>query len=325
MSYAHSLDRLHDLEPTVTEFRTAVLHGLSGTPKTLPSKFFYDSAGSLLFDRICDLPEYYPTRTECALLATHAAEIADLVGTHAGLVEFGSGAGVKIRLLLAALRHPAVYVPVDISRAHLLAAASGLAADFPSLRIVPVCADYTNRFALPHLADRRPRRLAGFFPGSTIGNFTPDEAKIFLQSTARLLGPRSMMIVGVDLPKERAVLEAAYDDASGVTAAFNLNLLTRINRELDGDFDLAAFGHEARWNAEASRVEMHLVSRATQSVWVGDERFEFRAGESIHTENSYKYSVSAFAGLAEAAGYRSVAVLADPAQLFSIHVLEVAS
>ena len=325
MSHAYSLERLHDLEPTVTEFRAAILQGLGSTPKTLPSKFFYDAEGSRLFDRICELPEYYPTRTECALLQARAPEIAGLVGPHAGVVEFGSGAGVKIRLLLAALRYPAAYVPVDISRGHLLAAAASLAADLPDLRIAPVCADYTNRFALPHLAGSSPRRLAGFFPGSTIGNFTPLEAAEFLSRAGRLLGRSSMMVVGVDLPKARAVLEAAYDDAAGVTAAFNLNLLARINRELDADFDLAMFAHEARWNAEESRVEMHLVSRAAQTVQIGGDQVGFVPGESIHTENSYKYTLAGFADLARSAGYDPIASWTDPASLFSIHVLQMNS
>ena len=325
MSHAYSLERLHDLEPTVTEFRAAILQGLGSTPKTLPSKFFYDAEGSRLFDRICELPEYYPTRTECALLQARAPEIAGLVGPHAGVVEFGSGAGVKIRLLLAALRYPAAYVPVDISRGHLLAAAASLAADLPDLRIAPVCADYTNRFALPYLAGSSPRRLAGFFPGSTIGNFTPLEAAEFLSRAGRLLGRGSMMVVGVDLPKARAVLEAAYDDAAGVTAAFNLNLLARINRELDADFDLAMFAHEARWNAEESRVEMHLVSRAAQTVQIGGDQVGFVPGESIHTENSYKYTLAGFADLARSAGYDPIASWTDPASLFSIHVLHMNS
>jgi len=325
MSHAYALESLHDLEPTVTEFRAAVLQGLGSTPKTLPCKFFYDAEGSRLFDRICKLPEYYPTRTECALLQARASEIAALVGPHAGLVEFGSGAGVKVRLLLAALRYPAAYVPVDISRGHLLAAAASLASDFPDLRIAPVCADYTNRFVLPQLPGSRPRRLAGFFPGSTIGNFTPSEAASFLRRTSQLLGRGSMMIVGVDLLKDAAVLEAAYDDASGVTAAFNLNLLARINRELDADFDVAAFAHEARWNAAESRVEMHLVSRVAQSVRIGGSRVGFTPDESVHTENSYKYTVAGFAGLARLAGYDPIASWTDPANLFSIHALKATS
>jgi dimethylhistidine N-methyltransferase len=323
MSITHSLRRLQDLEPSVEEFRDSVVHGLGATPKTLPCKFFYDAEGSRLFDRICELPEYYPTRTELALLADHAADIAALAGPEAGLVEFGSGAGVKIRLLLAAMRNPALYVPVDISRTHLLHAAESLAADFPDLPIAPVCADYTAPFALPSVPGTRPRRYVGFFPGSTIGNFTPVEATQFLRRAARLLGSGSMMIVGADLPKDSAILHAAYDDAAGVTAAFNCNLLHRINRELGADFNVDDFRHEARWNATESRVEMHLVSAIAQTVSLDQQRFDFAAGESIHTENSYKYGPDAFAALARAAGYATVATWIDPAGLFSIHVLEV--
>ncbi len=321
---SHSLQQLHDLEPTVDEFRESVVAGLGQSPKTLPCKFFYDAEGSRLFDRICELPEYYPTRTECRLLEERAGDIASLVGPHAYLVEFGSGAGIKIRLLLSALQNPAAYIPVDISRAHLLHAATSLAADFPGLRIAPVCADYTLPFALPSVPGTRARRNVGFFPGSTIGNFTPQEAGDFLRRAARLLGRGSMMIVGVDTPKDAAILEAAYDDAAGVTAAFNLNLLRRINRELDGDFDVAAFAHEARWNLTQSRVEMHLVSKAATTVTIGSRNFAFAAGETIHTENSYKYSVPAFADLARAAGYRPMAAWTDEQGLFSIHAIEVA-
>ena len=323
MSLAHSLQQLHDLEPTVEEFRDGVLAGLGASPKTLPCKFFYDAEGSRLFDRICELPEYYPTRTELALLRERAGEIAALLGPEVGLVEYGSGAGVKIRLLLDAMRDPALYVPVDISREHLTQAARSLAADYPALPITPVCADYTRRFALPAWPGARPRRLAGFFPGSTIGNFTPGEATAFLRAAARLLGRGSMLIVGADLPKDRAVLEAAYDDAQGVTAAFNLNLLYRINRELAGDFDPGTFRHEARWNAAESRVEMHLVSLRAQAAHVAGQGFALAEGETIHTENSYKYAPEAFAGLAQAAGYVPRALWTDPGRLFSIHALEV--
>ncbi len=322
MNFATALQGLQDLEPTVEEFRDAVFRGLGNMPKTLPCKFFYDAQGSRLFDRICELPEYYPTRTECALLAARAEDIAACVGPQVELIEFGSGAGVKIRLLLAALIDPAAYVPVDISRDHLMLAAGTLARDFPDLRVAPVCADYSNPFALPHLPGLFPERRVGFFPGSTIGNFTPEEATDFLRGAARLLGPGSMMIVGVDLPKDPAILHAAYDDPAGVTAAFNLNLLRRINRELDADFDIGAFAHEARWNRPASRVEMHLISRTAQTVRVGGRRFDFRTGESIHTENSYKFGIDAFARLARAAGYAKVATWTDPAALFSVHVLE---
>jgi dimethylhistidine N-methyltransferase len=323
MSLAHSLQQLQDLEPTAAEFRAGVLAGLSATPKTLPCKFFYDAEGSNLFDRICELPEYYPTRTELALLAARASDIATLAGPRAGLVEYGSGAGIKIRLLLDALREPALYVPVDISRSHLTQAARSLAADYPNLPISPVCADYTQRFALPASPGSAPQRLVGFFPGSTIGNFTPSEATEFLGNAARLLGRGSMMIVGADLPKDPAILVAAYNDAAGVTAAFNRNLLHRINRELNGQIDPAAFRHEARWNAGESRIEMHLVSRQAQMLRVGDRRFSLDSGESIHTENSYKYGLAAFGRLAAAAGYRGVAAWTDAEVLFGLHVLEV--
>ena len=320
---SNSLQNLQDLEPTLEAFRTAVLDGLSATPKTLPCKFFYDAEGSRLFDQICELPEYYPTRTETALLRQRATDIAALVGPEVGLVEFGSGAGVKIRLLLGALENPAAYIPVDISRDHLLNAAASLAADFPDLRIGPVCADYTQPFALPYLRGTRPRRTVGFFPGSTIGNFTPAEATTFLRRAARLLGRGAMMIVGADLPKDPAILRAAYDDAAGVTAAFNLNLLHRIVRELGADLDPGAFQHRAVWNAEDSRVEMHLVSTRSQNVVVDGQRFAFEAGETIHTENSHKYGTEAFGRLARQAGYALRVTWTDAASLFAIHVLEV--
>ena len=321
MSFEGSLQRLQDQAPSTDEFRTAVLASLGAPRKWLPCKFFYDEAGSRLFDRICDLPEYYPTRTECGILADRAGEIADRVGPEAGLVEFGSGAGVKIRLLLKSLERPLCYVPVDISRDHLVAATADLAKDFPHLRIAPVCADYTRRFALPALPGAHPRTFCGFFPGSTVGNFTPTEAAAFLTRARRLLGPGALMLIGVDLLKDEATLHAAYNDAAGVTAAFNLNLLVRINRELGGDFDLAGFAHEARWNARLGRIEMHLVSRRAQSVAISGRRFAFAAGETIHTENSYKYSVAQFQALAEEAGYKPAAVWTDAAQLFGVHLL----
>jgi dimethylhistidine N-methyltransferase len=317
-----ALQRLHDLEPSTQEFRDAVLDGLRQRQKTLPCKFFYDAEGSRLFDRICELPEYYPTRTELKLLADRAGEIAGLIGPAARLVEFGSGAGVKIRLLLNALDRPAAYVPVDISREHLLMAAADLARDFPALQIAPICADYTKPFALPAPAGLRPRTTVGFFPGSTIGNFTQTEARNFLTRARRLLGPGSSMVVGVDLRKDATILVPAYDDAQGVTAAFNLNLLVRINRELGGTFDLDGFAHEARWNADEGRIEMHLVSRSDQDVQVGSARFHFGAGETIHTENSHKYTLDQFRALAVEAGYKPRAAWTDADGLFSVHMLD---
>lgn len=317
----NALQTLHNLEPSVGEFRDAVMRGLQASPKTLPCKFFYDEEGSRLFDRICELPEYYPTRTELRILRDHANEIACWLGSGARLVEFGSGAGIKIRLLLSALTKPSVYIPVDISRQHLLAAVAGLACDFPTLPITPICADYTHSFVLPKGTGGDASVTAGFFPGSTIGNFTPAEAVTFLESARLLLGAGSMMIVGVDLRKDEDTLKRAYNDSSGVTAAFNLNLLRRINRELGGTFLLGNFVHDARWNRILGRIEMHLVSRKDQTIRIGEKQVSFREGESVHTENSHKYSLDEFEALASSAGYETREVWTDSSDLFSVHML----
>ena len=299
------------------EFLQAVLRGLSRPHKSIPCKYLYDERGSQLFEEICELPEYYPTRTEVALLRAHRDEIAGLIGGDGTLVELGSGASVKVRILLDAAGAPSTYVPVDISREHLLHASALLAADYPDLTVLPVCADYTTPFELPDL----PGRRSGFFPGSTIGNFPPAEAAAFLARTAALLGPGSGLLLGVDLQKDEGVLLPAYDDASGVTAAFNLNLLARINRELEGTFDLAAFSHEVRYETGAGRVEMHLRSRKDQTAEVAGVPFRFAAGETIHTEDSHKYTIEGFHGLARDAGWSPVKVWSDRDQLFSIHFL----
>jgi len=317
----NALPHFQDLEPSEDEFRAAVIEGLSKPSKTLPSKFFYDAEGSRLFDRICELVEYYLTVTEHWILRQRAADISAMIGPAVRLVEFGSGAGIKIRLLLSALTRPSAYVPVDISRTHLLGAAGSLARDFPWLTVAPVCADYTRPFALPAITEAGVSATVGFFPGSTIGNFTQDEAREFLYGARALLGPGSWMIIGVDLRKDVDVLLRAYDDSAGVTAAFNLNILRRINRELGGAFDLEQFSHEARWNDMLGRIEMHLVSRRAQWVDIGQHRFAFRAGETIHTENSHKYSLEGFEALSAAAGYDTAAVWTDPAKLFSVHAL----
>jgi dimethylhistidine N-methyltransferase len=313
------LDEFHDHDADAG-FLEDVLHGLSCPRKWLPCKYLYDAEGSRLFDRICTLEEYYPTRTEQAILAERRHEIARLAGPGAALVELGSGSSLKVRTLLDAMDAPAAYVPIDISRDHLLAAAADLAADHPGLSVVPVCADYTRPFPLPQAA---AGAKLGFFPGSTIGNFDPPDAKDFLAGVAGTLGKGAGLVLGVDLKKDPARLRPAYDDAEGVTAAFNLNLLRRINRELGGTFDLAGFVHEARWNEDASRIEMHLVSRAAQTVRIGGQAFDFGEGESIHTENSHKYSLDAFRALAQAAGWRPVEAWTDAAGLFSVHYLEV--
>lgn len=303
------------------EFRAAVLAGLGRKQKEIPAKFFYDAEGSCLFERICELDEYYPTRTDIAVLREHAGEmLAGLTPGRAVLVEFGSGASVKVRLLLDALE-PACYVPIDISGEHLHAAAEQLAQDYPDLPILPVCADFTRPFGMPPSLPEGPR--LGFFPGSTIGNFHPAEAVRILSGFAHRLGPDGRLLIGVDLKKDPRVLHAAYNDAAGVTAAFNMNLLVRINRELGGTFGLDAFRHEAFYNADAGRIEMHLVSLRNQTVRLSGRAFAFAAGETIHTENSYKYSIDEFVALAATAGYRPIGVWTDPARLFSNHLLAV--
>jgi dimethylhistidine N-methyltransferase len=308
----------HDLAPSEESFRDAVLAGLGHAPKSLPCKFFYDERGSELFEQICQVPEYYLTRTEIAVLEESADAIAAQIGAHCRLVELGSGASIKVRILLAALDRPAAYVPVDISREHLREAAAQLAADFPALPVVAVCADYTRPFLLPPLAGPAGKRV-GFFPGSTIGNFEPDAVVRFLRHCAELLGPRGEMLIGVDLKKEPEILESAYNDRAGVNAAFNLNLLERINRELGGDIDGDRFEHAAFYNEEGGRMELYLKSLADQSATVAGHAFRFATGELIHTENSYKYAVPEFHALARRAGFVPVHTWTDRHDLFSVH------
>ena len=308
----------HDLAPGEESFRDAVLNGLGRTPKSIPCKFFYDARGSALFEEICRLPEYYPTRTEVAILEKNAAAIAAQIGPNSRLIEFGSGASTKARILLRALDRPAAYVPVDISREHLRDAAISLAEDFPSLPVVAVCADYTRAFPLPPLPGPSGKRV-GFFPGSTIGNFEPDAAVDFLANYGRTLGPGGEMLIGVDLKKDSAILNAAYNDRAGVTAAFNLNLLERINRELDGDLDIDRFEHVAFYNETEGRIEIYIRSLANQEAWITGTPILFASGELIHTEYSYKYSVPEFRALALRAGFRPVDTWTDPAKLFSVH------
>ena len=308
----------HDLAPSEDNFRDAVLAGLGGEPKTLPCKFFYDVRGSALFEQICDVPEYYLTRTEIGILEDYAGAIAGHIGAHCRLVELGSGSSRKVRILLEALEAPVAYVPVDISREHLREAASRLAADFPELSVIAVCADYTRPFPLPPLPGPAGKRV-GFFPGSTIGNFEPAAVVRFLAHCAELLGPEGEMLVGVDLKKERAILERAYNDRAGLNAAFNLNLLERVNRELDGDIDVARFEHLAFYDEEKGRMELYLKSLADQTATIAGRHFHFAEGERIHTENSYKYAIPEFRALAREAGFRAVRTWTDQNQLFSVH------
>jgi dimethylhistidine N-methyltransferase len=310
-------------DDVLPDFARDLLAGLSAPRKHLPPKYFYDSIGSQLFERITELPEYYPTRTEMQILADNAAEIGGFIPEGAALVEFGSGSSAKVRLLLERLAHLRAYVPVDISAEFLEGEAGRLRREFPSLEVRPVAADFTAPFELPRNLRGAPR--AGFFPGSTIGNFEPEAAREFLRLAARILGPRTTFIVGVDLVKDRHVLEAAYNDSAGVTAEFNCNVLARGNRELGANFDLAAFEHRAFYDAERSRIEMHLVSRTAQNVRVLGQSFSFTAGESIHTENSYKYTLGNFWALAYETGWESLAVFHDADALFSVHVLQAKS
>jgi dimethylhistidine N-methyltransferase len=308
----------HDYHPSSASLMSEVLAGLAATPKALPPKLFYDHRGAQLFERICELPEYYLTRTEIAILERHAGEMAALVEEDACLVELGSGAGVKVRLLLEHLR-PAMYVPIDISRQQLRSSAEALAADYDWLEVHPVCADYCQQLNLDFFPEGAGR--VAFFPGSTLGNFEPDAAVAFLANLRNLLGEGGSLLLSIDLKKEVKRIEAAYDDAAGVTAAFNLNILGRLQRDLDAHIDLNGFRHQAFYNRQQGRVEMHLISRRAQSVVVGGHEFSLDEGETIHTENSYKYSIEEFQALARRAGYRPLRVWTDLEALFSVHFL----
>ncbi len=298
-----------------SSLRSDVLQGFGQTPKALSPKYFYDQRGSELFEAITQQPEYYPTRTEEAILAKAAGEIAQLAGRDAALVELGSGASRKVRLLLETMR-PAGYLGIDISRDFLLSSTQRLAADYPWLDVSAACADFSRPMALP--ASLEGLRPIAFFPGSSIGNFTPEEAGVFLRNLQRMLPATGGLLIGVDLIKDQARLDAAYNDAAGVTADFNLNLLHRIRRELDTDLDPSRFRHLAFFNAQYARIEMHLVSTRDQTVRLEGQRFTFREGERLHTENSYKYSLESFRALAEDAGFRQVRVWTDPARLFAV-------
>lgn len=307
-----------------TAFGRDVHAGLRAAAKAIPAKYFYDSHGSALFEQICRLPEYYPTRTERKILRDNAREIAAIIGADVEVVEFGAGAAEKVRLLLDALPRPAGYLPIDISGPHLAEAVAPLARHYPDVTIRVVAGDFTQALPLPAPLPQARCRV-GFFPGSTIGNFTPDEALAFLRNAAAMLRSEGSqgagLLIGVDLVKDPALLHAAYNDSAGVTAAFNLNLLQRINRELKGDFDLGAFDHYAFYQPTQHRIEMHLVSRRAQTVTLCNQRYSFAAGESIHTENSYKYTPAGFRQLAEKAGFRPAAMWTDDDSLFSLHWL----
>lgn len=303
------------------ELTRAALAGLRKSPKELSPVWFYDEEGSSLFDSICDLPEYYLTRTEMRIMTAHADEMAQLIGSQAALIEFGSGSSEKTRVLLDKLESLACYVPVDISRDHLFETAGVLARDYPQLRIVPVCADFTQPFDLPvHIAAAR-RRIV-YFPGSTLGNFETDAAHRLLTTMRSIAGRKGAVLIGIDLRKDPEVLERAYNDAAGVTAKFNLNALRHVNRELGADFDIDAFEHSALWVEDQSRIEMHLVSKRDQQIHFGGETVSIGRGEHLRTECSHKYTLQDFAALAAAADLEVTRVWTDAEKKFSVQLLQ---
>lgn len=306
-----------DLKPGRSEFLHEVIAGLSGQPRTLPCKFFYDQAGAALFQKICELPEYYITRTELRILQTHGHDLAAHLGAAIELIGLGTGAGTKTRILLEHLRDPAVYVPVDISSGQLNQSAILFRRLFPGLEILAVCADYLQPFRLP-ASTRQASRKVVYFPGSTIGNFEPPAAQDFLRRLAALCQAGGGLLIGVDLQKDPQVLERAYNDSQGVTAEFNLNLLARVNRELHADFDLRSWKHRADYDSAEGRIEMNLISQGDHSVRIEDRRFDFEAGERIVTEFSYKYTPEGFSQLARAAGFELDKMWTDADNLFGV-------
>ena len=321
---SHLEFQFHDLHPDTENLRGDVLSGLAQPRKALAPKYFYDARGSELFEAICGLPEYYPTRTELAMMQASAGDMARLLGPNGLLIEYGAGSGRKTRVLIEAMA-PAAYVAIDISRTALRQCAGELAAAYPAVRVAAECADYSRPMQLPISEGLAERRRVIYFPGSTIGNFTRAEALVFLRYAREIAGRGGAMLVGVDLKKDPARLHAAYNDAQGITAAFNLNLLTRINRELDGNFDVNAFEHHAFYDINEGRIEMHLRSLRDQQASVAGQAFHFTAGETIHTENSCKYSVAEFQQLARQAGFAAEHCWTDAEQLFSVHFLSIAA
>jgi len=309
-----------DFRPGRARFLAGVLSGLRKPQKELPSKYFYDERGSHLFERICSLEEYYIPRTEESIMQAHIAEMVELIGPRVLLIEYGSGDCKKVRFLLDHLRDPVAYVPIDISQEQLVRATKELASDYPALEVLPVCADYTSSFELSHPKRGFGRKVA-YFPGSTVSNFDPSPAKQFLEHLAGICSSEGAVLIGVDLKKDVTILHNAYNDSQGVTAAFNLNLLERINRELNGDFQIDCFQHHAFYNPKEGRIEMHLVSQKEQAVRVGNVVINFTKGESIRTENSYKYDLDEFRQMAAASGLRVERVWTDQQQWFSVQYL----
>jgi len=303
--------------PATSDLLSDVIAGLSSDPRTLPCKYFYDERGAALFRKICELPEYYVTRTEIDILDRHRAEIASQLGPNIELIGLGTGAGTKTRILIEALERPAAYIPVDISEKQLRKSTALFGKILPDLEILPVCADYLQPVVLPS-PHHKPARNVVYFPGSTIGNFEPNEALEFLRRIANVSGRGGGLLIGVDLQKDQSVIEAAYNDSAGVTAQFNLNLLARLNREVGADFDLRQWRHRAIYNSETGRIEMYLISLPDQTVHIGDRGFHFRAGEKILTEHSYKHTPEGFIALAGQAGVDFVKLWTDDARLFGV-------
>lgn len=313
-----------DEKPALATFLDDALTGLAASPKRIAPKYFYDERGSELFDKICQTPEYYPTRTELGLLAKHGPDIADAVGPDCLVVEYGAGSSLKIRRLLDALHDPAGYVAVDISRDYLHGQMSGLASDMPNIAVGAICADFTAGFDLPPETRNLGTRRLGFLPGSTIGNFVPAEAEALLARSTKLLGRGGQFLIGVDLKKPKHILDAAYDDGAGVTAQFNLNLLKRMQSELGAELNESGFSHVAFYNGDQGRVEMHLEAKGPQTIRLQGKDFAFDDGERIHTESSYKYEPEEFAEMAQRAGFVPRGLWTDADGLFSLHLLEVA-
>jgi dimethylhistidine N-methyltransferase len=306
-----------DREPASSDFLVEVLTGLSNQPRTLPCKFFYDEYGAALFQKICELPEYYVTRTELQILRLQGAAIAAALGAQIELIGLGTGAGTKTRILLEELNSPAIYIPIDISKEQLQKSTARFREIFLHLEILPVCVDYLEPFELPSSAQAFSRKVV-YFPGSTIGNFEPRDANVFLRRIAALCGKDGGLLIGVDLQKDPRVIESAYNDSAGITAEFNLNLLARANRELGADFDLNHWRHRAIYNAAEGRIEMHLISDIEQIAHIEDHQFDFRADENIITEFSYKYTPDGFVALAREAGFEFVRMWTDDARLFGV-------
>ena len=323
MSHQPGTAAVLDREPASSDFLSEVIAGLSQEPRTLPCKFFYDERGAALFQKICELPEYYVTRSELQILRLYGAEIAKTLGAQIELIGLGTGAGTKTQILLEELKEPQVYVPIDISKEQLQKSTTRFRQIFPALEILPVCADYLEPFELP-LPRRVSTRSVVYFPGSTIGNFKPDDAGKFLRRLVDLCAPNGGLLIGVDLQKDKRVIEQAYNDSAGVTADFNLNLLARANRELGANFDLKQWQHRAIYNPADGRIEMHLISQIDQTVRIQDHSFSFFAGEKIISEYSYKYTPNGFTALAGEVGFEFVRMWTDNARLFGVFYFTVA-